>query len=409
MLKNTNISNYGYTSSSPFRACPDFSSGRSGDEVVEGNVITVFSDRKIAQDLNADGVIDSYKGVLLASNDYTPFGMQMANRGLNASIGAYRFGFNGKENDNEVKGVGNSLDFGDRMQDPRTGRWNKCDRKQEKYPGWSPYHFGYNNPIVTIDPDGEENIVIAGSQYQNTAGNKLMFVNQAMRQLKYYKKNENSESRSLILFTEGYTVKQLERIKQVAKDKYGAEVIEVKTSEELINYINTKSIGSKDPISLGRSKDKITNVDMFAHGKVGEIRFGYETQIDKQATFNSNSLDKINSMSFSKDATISSYACRTGIGREGEFFLATSGVENSLAQKIADKVGVKVNAYAKRTDYSATLGTFVDRLYGKNTEIGKEIIDGADFRPEGAIHGVRGGSSPKGDGVPINMKTYNRK
>lgn len=107
MLKNTNISNYSYTGSSPFRACPDFSSGGSGDEVVAGNVITVFSDRKIAQDIDADGVIDSYKGVLLASNDYTPFGMQMANRGLNASIGLYRFAFNGMEKDNEVKSIGN--------------------------------------------------------------------------------------------------------------------------------------------------------------------------------------------------------------------------------------------------------------------------------------------------------------
>ncbi|MCU7549877.1 hypothetical protein OCK74_12165 [Chitinophagaceae bacterium LB-8] len=39
----------------------------------------------------------------------------------------YRYGFNGKENDNEVKGDGNSLDFGGRIYDPRLGRWHSTD------------------------------------------------------------------------------------------------------------------------------------------------------------------------------------------------------------------------------------------------------------------------------------------
>jgi len=43
--------------------------------------------------------------------------MLMPNRQLNAAN--YRYGFNGKENDNEVKGVGNQVDFGERVYDPR--------------------------------------------------------------------------------------------------------------------------------------------------------------------------------------------------------------------------------------------------------------------------------------------------
>ncbi len=46
----------------------------------------------------------------------------------------YRFGFNGKENDNEVKGVGNSLDFGARIYDSRLGRWLIVDPLTKKYP-----------------------------------------------------------------------------------------------------------------------------------------------------------------------------------------------------------------------------------------------------------------------------------
>ena len=46
--------------------------------------------------------------------------------GLRSAV-SYRFGFNGKENDNEVKGAGNSVDFGARIYDSRLGRWMSVD------------------------------------------------------------------------------------------------------------------------------------------------------------------------------------------------------------------------------------------------------------------------------------------
>jgi hypothetical protein len=38
-------------------------------------------------------------------------------------IGVYRFGFNGKEKDDEVKGEGNNLDFGARIYNSKFRRW----------------------------------------------------------------------------------------------------------------------------------------------------------------------------------------------------------------------------------------------------------------------------------------------
>ncbi len=49
------------------------------------------------------------------------------------SSSSYRYGFNGKEKDDEVKGEGNSLDFGARMYDSRLGRFLSID----KYAGGS--------------------------------------------------------------------------------------------------------------------------------------------------------------------------------------------------------------------------------------------------------------------------------
>ncbi|MEX2597319.1 MAG: RHS repeat-associated core domain-containing protein, partial [Salibacteraceae bacterium] len=69
---------------------------------------------------------------------------------------SYAFGFNGMERDDEVKGTGNSYDFGARIQDPRLGKWLSLDPLASKYPGMSPYNFGANNPIFFIDHDGRD-------------------------------------------------------------------------------------------------------------------------------------------------------------------------------------------------------------------------------------------------------------
>ncbi|HPZ86603.1 MAG TPA: RHS repeat-associated core domain-containing protein [Flavihumibacter sp.] len=68
----------------------------------------------------------------------------------------YRYGFNGKENDNEVKGVGNQQDYGMRIYDPRLGRFLSVDPITKQYPELTPYQFASNSPIAAIDLDGLE-------------------------------------------------------------------------------------------------------------------------------------------------------------------------------------------------------------------------------------------------------------
>lgn len=67
----------------------------------------------------------------------------------------YRYGVNGKEKDDEVKGNGNSLDFGARIHDPRLGRWLSGDPAQQKYPSISTYDFATNSPIYFVDQNGK--------------------------------------------------------------------------------------------------------------------------------------------------------------------------------------------------------------------------------------------------------------
>lgn len=68
---------------------------------------------------------------------------------------SYCFAFNGYENDNEIKGDGNSVNFGARIYDSRIGKFLSVDPKTSEFPYWSPYAFATNNPILIIDKDGE--------------------------------------------------------------------------------------------------------------------------------------------------------------------------------------------------------------------------------------------------------------
>jgi RHS repeat-associated protein len=68
----------------------------------------------------------------------------------------YRYGFNGKENDNEVKGEGNQQDYGMRIYDPRLGRFLSVDKATGTLPTFTPYGHCGNNPIANIDRDGND-------------------------------------------------------------------------------------------------------------------------------------------------------------------------------------------------------------------------------------------------------------
>ncbi|WP_127129472.1 RHS repeat domain-containing protein [Pseudoflavitalea rhizosphaerae] len=108
-----------------------------------GNVLAVVSDKNIGT-----GVAE-----VLSASDYYPFGMLMPGRKFSSS--SYRYRFNGKENDNEVKGgEGNQIDFGGRIHDPRIGRFLSVDPLASGYAGESNYSFAGNSPIALTDFNG---------------------------------------------------------------------------------------------------------------------------------------------------------------------------------------------------------------------------------------------------------------
>ena|GEM_PF-3648464 len=55
-----------------------------------------------------------------------------------------------------MKGVGNEIDYGMRVYDPRAGRFLSVDPLQKRFAYWTPYQFSANSPILFIDLDGLE-------------------------------------------------------------------------------------------------------------------------------------------------------------------------------------------------------------------------------------------------------------
>ena len=86
--------------------------------------------------------------------DYSPFGVQLDGRTI--SNGDYRYGFQGQETDDEIKGEGNSINYKYRMHDPRIGRFFAVDPLVDEYPMYSSYQFSANQVTSSVELEGLE-------------------------------------------------------------------------------------------------------------------------------------------------------------------------------------------------------------------------------------------------------------
>ncbi len=129
-----------------------------------GNVLTTFTDRK--KQVQSGSFVTGYETYIASAQDYYPFGMIMNERKWNTS--GYRFGFNGKEMDNEVSGDGNQYDYGFRIYNPRIGKFLSVDPLFKSYPWNSTYAFAENDVIRSVDLDGKEKSIIINDEKNGT-------------------------------------------------------------------------------------------------------------------------------------------------------------------------------------------------------------------------------------------------
>ena len=117
------------------------------------DVLAVVTDRKIPRPNSVGDSVRYYEPDVVNSKDYYPFGM--VEPGRNFETKKYRYAFNDKEKDDELYGADDSYDYGERMYDPRLGRFLTTDPISVAYPSLSPYSYCANNPILFIDKEGD--------------------------------------------------------------------------------------------------------------------------------------------------------------------------------------------------------------------------------------------------------------
>ena len=138
MPQNTNVSNLHFPITSPFRACPDFSSGGSKEGVDSDH-------------LGSSSFITDTNGNATQHLQYLPFGELFIEQRSDAAYNT-PYKFSAKEKDEET---GYSY-FGARYYLPEWSIWGSVDPMADKYPNISSYAYCAWNPIVIIDPDGKE-------------------------------------------------------------------------------------------------------------------------------------------------------------------------------------------------------------------------------------------------------------
>ena len=85
-----------------------------------------------------------------------------------SGTGKYRWGFQGQEKDDEMKGSGNSYNFTNRMHDPRLGRFFAVDPLVKNYPWNSPFSFSENKVIAWRELEGLQSFFTPDGLYLGT-------------------------------------------------------------------------------------------------------------------------------------------------------------------------------------------------------------------------------------------------
>ena len=262
-----------------------------------GNVLSTISDRKLPE--LESGLLTNYQSDITQESRYYPFGMLMD---MGDSLG-YRYGFNGKEMDNEVSGNGNQYDYGFRIYNPRLGRFLSVDPLTKSFPMLTPYQFASNTPIVAIDLDGLEAEYYL-NKWTKPENKKPVLLKEGWGdvQKQNYQMTVQGMGKGIDEFYQDFSkdpTQFLNNDKAAFKVAYlqnegvisKGDVLDIKIAAPAMNEI---SVGVKD-ITQTESGFSVTFQTLKGHVEAGEITFS-ATQNGDEINFDISSTTRLNNL-----------------------------------------------------------------------------------------------------------------
>jgi len=183
---------------------------------------------------------------IITFSDYYPFGMEI--EALSANNSDYRYGFQGQEKDNEVKGNGNSVNYKFRMHDPRLGRFFAVDPLSAKYPHYTPYSFSGNKVIHAIELEGLEEKIIIREIKSNGRIKKISYI--SIQNTNNIIDDNNHGTIIYNIFLPKYPKKQRDNFINLAYKFAGLSQLNFSDKMKLINNDAFKPIYDKDNSTL---------------------------------------------------------------------------------------------------------------------------------------------------------------
>ena len=139
---------------------------------------------------NIREVVNASGSVQQVTN-YYPFGAPYADAAGSSNPDFQPYKYNGKELD-KMHGL-NTYDYGARQYDPTLCRLNKLDRFCERNFSNSPYNYCADNPIISIDVNGDSCIVLLAPDGANGYGHMAIGIQNSEGEWCLYSKNGTNE------------------------------------------------------------------------------------------------------------------------------------------------------------------------------------------------------------------------